>query len=277
MPATPFASQGPHSAESSSIPGNSRLAPVTNPSPRPVLALRRGARAPGARPVHSKHPRLGSWLNRNRRLVVALLLCVAAGIVVHQLTPASEQRVTVLAAARDLPAGSTLADSDLSPLEVLPGGAPAGALTSGVGYRGKQLASPLQKGQVPTDAQFLGPGLLTGAAPATAAVPLRMADPASIQLVSPGQLVNVVLTAADGFEGPGKKSELLAAAVPVLWTSEHGGKASQWLGTNESDGLVVVAANPQQAEILAGASTRGKLFFVLVNPAGTRQTETPRG
>jgi len=29
---------------------------------------------------------------------------------------------------------------------------------------------------------------------------------------------------------------------------------------------VVVAADPQQAEKLAGASTQGKLFFVLVSP-----------
>jgi len=34
----------------------------------------------------------------------------------------------------------------------------------------------------------------------------------------------------------------------------------------DSDGLVVVAADPQQAEKLAGASTQGKLFFVLVSP-----------
>nr|WP_284980836.1 Flp pilus assembly protein CpaB [Arthrobacter sp. efr-133-TYG-118] len=231
----------------------------------------------GAPAGQSRHRSFGNWLNRNRRLAVALLLCVAVGIIVHQLTPASEQRATVLAAARDLPAGSTLTDSDLKPLEVLPDGVPAGALTSGAGYGGKQLASPLQRGQIPTDAQLLGPGLLTGTAPSTAAVPLRMADPASIQLISPGQLVNVVLTAADGLDGPGKKSELLAAAVPVLWTSAQGGTASQWLGTNEADGLVVVAATPQQAEILAGASTRGKLFFVLVNPSDKRQIQTPAG
>jgi len=30
--------------------------------------------------------------------------------------------------------------------------------------------------------------------------------------------------------------------------------------------LMVVAADPPQAEKLAGASTQGKLFFVLVNP-----------
>lgn len=278
MPATPFLPQGPRPSGSSSIPVNSHPAPVATARPRSILLPPFGsARHPGAPPRQSKHHRFGNWLNRNRRLVVALLLCLSAGIAVHQLTPASEQRVTVLAAARDLPAGSSLADSDLKPVEVLPGGAPAGVLTSSTGYRGKQLAGPLQRGQIPTDAQLLGPGLLTGAAPATAAVPLRMADPASIQLVSPGQLVNVVLTAADGLEGAGKKSELLAAAVPILWTSAQGGKAGQWLDTKESDGLVVVAANPQQAEILAGASTRGKLFFVLVNPAGNPPLEASAG
>lgn len=275
MPATPNASQGPGSvslgfgpARPSWIPRSRLLAPIAAPRTRRLQAFPSKAGGHMGLPKRQfKHRPFASWLNRNRRLVVALLLCVAVGVAVHQLTPASEQRAIVLAAARDLPAGSSLTDSDLKPLEVLPHGVPAGALTPGIAHRGKQLASPLQKGQIPTDAQFLGPGLLTGTAPATAAVPLRMADPASIQLISPGQLVNVVLTAADGFEGHGRKSELLAAAVPVLWTSAQGGKASQWLGTNEADGLVVVAANPQQAEILAGASTRGKLFFVLVSPS----------
>ncbi|MFH5878306.1 SAF domain-containing protein [Arthrobacter sp. NA-172] len=219
MPATPRVPQGVHPARPPSIPGTRNLPPVTKPRRRNGLAPlgRFGpAWSIGAPPTRSSHHRLGSWLNRHRRLVVALLLCVAAGIAVHQLTPASEKRVTVLAAARDLPAGSSLADADLKPFEVLPDGAPAGALTSSTGYQGKQLASPLRKGQIPTDAQLLGPGLLTGAAPGTAAVPLRMADPSSIQLVSPGQLVNVVLTAADGLEATGRKSEVAGCSRPRL-------------------------------------------------------------
>ncbi|HSO89738.1 MAG TPA: flagellar biosynthesis protein FlgA, partial [Arthrobacter sp.] len=62
-------------------------------------------------------------------------------------------------------------------------------------------------------------------------------------------------------------SEVLAAAVPVLWTSEHGSGAGQWLATGETDGLLVVAADAEQAGRLAGASTQGKLFFVLVAAA----------
>ncbi|MBT8158949.1 MULTISPECIES: RcpC/CpaB family pilus assembly protein [Arthrobacter] len=252
MPAITFA----HGARSAAA------APVRN-NRSPLIGRQPSTRNAGPYPRSLRGRRPGLWLNRNRRLVAALLLCVAAGITVHQLTPASEARVRVLSAARDLPAGANISETDFTLLAVIPDGAPAGALTTGAEVRGKQLASPLRKGQIPTNAQLVGPGLLTGTAPATAAVPLRMADPASIQLVSPGQLVNIVLTAGDG---PGRKSEVLAASVPVLWTSAQGGKASQWLGTNDSDGLVVVAANPQQSESLAGASTRGKLFFVLVSP-----------
>ena len=207
----------------------------------------------------------GGWLSRNRRLAVALLLCAAAAITVHQLTPAPVHTVTALAAARDLPAGSAMGASDLAHVQVPPDMMAAGFLDEESELAGKQLAAPLRKGQLLTDAQLLGPGLLAGTPPGSAAVPLRMADPSSIQLVSPGQLVNVVLTAANGFDQQAP-SEVLAASVPVLWTSGKGGQSGQWLGTAETDGLIVVAASAEQAARLAGASTQGKLFFVLVGP-----------
>lgn len=150
-------------------------------------------------------------------------------------------------------------------MQVPPGLMPAGSLRLNAEAEGRQLAAPLRKGQLITDAQLLGPGLLAGTPPGSAAVPLRMADPSSIQLVSPGQLVNVVLTGATSYDQQAP-SEVLATAVPVLWTSGQGGKTGEWLGTGETDGLIVVAADPGQAARLAGASMQGKLFFVLVGP-----------
>lgn len=201
------------------------------------------------------------WLRRRRRLAVALLLCLACGIAVHQLTPAEEPRTHALAAARDLPAGTRLAAGDLKRVAVPADSTPRGMFTDPESIIGKQLASPLRQGQVPTEAQMLGPGLLVGTAPGTAAVPLRLADPSSIQLLAAGQIINVVQTQADA----GAQGEVLAAAVPVLWTSAKGGSAGQWLGTGDSEGLIVVAADSEQARKLAGSSTQGKLFFVLVN------------
>ncbi|MFP3459237.1 Flp pilus assembly protein CpaB [Arthrobacter globiformis] len=233
-------------------------------APRPAVRRPRRNALPGpaARP-RPRGRRFAGWLNRNRRLAVALLLCAAAGIAVHQLTPAPAQTVNALAAARDLPAGANLNGSDVRTVRVPPAMVPEGTFADGTGLAGKQLAAPLRQGQLLTDAQLVGPGLLTGAPPGSAAVPLRMADPSSIQLVSPGQLVNVVLTSGNGYE-QASASKVLAKSVPVLWTSGQEGKGGQWLAAGDSDGLLVVAATPAQASALAGASTQGKLFFVLV-------------
>lgn len=185
---------------------------------------------------------------------------------VQQLAPAPADTVIAFAAAVDLPAGRILEPGDISGISVPPGLVPSGSPDSKTAFEGKQLAAPLRRGQLLTDAQVLGPGLLAGSPAGTAAVPLRLSDPASIQLVSPGQLVNVVLTGGDGL-GQTAESQILAEAVPVLWTSGHGGKAGPWLATADTDGLIVVAARADQARRLAGASTRGKLFFVLVAAA----------
>jgi pilus assembly protein CpaB len=243
------------------------LATLFRPSRRSTQPSRRGRQRLPARPAGRGGHRLASWLSRNRRLAIALLLCVAAALTVHQLTPPPADTATALAAARDLPAGAALAAADLVPVRLPPHMVNDGSITNAGEATGMQLASPLRQGQLLTDAQRLGPGLLTGSPPGSAAVPLRMADPSSIQLVSPGQLVNVVLTGANGYDQD-TPSQVLAASVPVLWTSGQGGKTGQWLGTAETDGLIVVAAAPEQAARLAGASTQGKLFFVLVGPAG---------
>ena len=224
-----------------------------------------GSRGAGRNPNRHPPARFAGWLGRNRRLALALLLCAAAAITVHQLTPAPVYTVTALAAARDIPAGAAMSPADLASVQVPPGMMASGFLKESGEAAGKQLAAPLRKGQLLTDAQLLGPGLLAGTPPGSAAVPLRMADPSSIQLVSPGQLVNVVLTSANGFDQQ-DPPEVLASGVPVLWTSSQGGQGEQWLGTAETDGLIVVAATADQAARLAGASTQGKLFFVLVGP-----------
>lgn len=240
----------------------------------PILPRRgrTGLRYPANTSVVGRSPRkrspaarLAAWLNRNRRLAAALLLSAAAAITVQQLTPAPLITTTALAAARDLPAGTALTEADVAPVQVPPGMVASGFLQDDAAAKGKQLAAPMRKGQLLSDAQLVGPGLLAGTPPGSAAVPLRMADASSIQLVSPGQLVNVVLTSANGFDQKGP-SEVLASAVPVLWTSNKGGQSGQWLGTAETDGLIVVAATAEQSERLAGASTQGRLFFVLVSP-----------
>src|SRR5918996_1048874 len=94
-------------------------APVTRVQTSPPIPGLSGAGLSRIRGKPSKPRRsLVNWLNRNRRLAVALLLCAAAGMAVQQLTPAPALTQPVFAAARDLPAGKILADADVTEVRV---------------------------------------------------------------------------------------------------------------------------------------------------------------
>ncbi len=222
---------------------------------------------PGAPLGRPRRSRWRGWLVRNRRLSAALLLCVAAGLAVQQLTPEPAASVPVAAAVLDLPAGKVLAAEDIRVVAAPAALVPDGNFKDASALLGQQLAVAVRKGQLVTDTHLLGPGLLVGTTPGSAAVPLRMADASSVRFLSPGQLVNIIQTRGNGLGEPAE-SRVLASAVPVLWTSGNGGAAENWLGSADgTDGLVVIAAAGDQARVLAGASMQGSLFFVLVGAA----------
>ena len=182
----------------------------------------------------------------------------------YQLTPPSAATSTAVVAVVDLPAGATVQPGQLRLARMPPDAVPEGAATTIDSVSGQRLTGPMRRGEVFTDAALVGPGILTGAAPGTVAVPLRVADPGSLQLVRTGQAVDIVVSAESARDGP--HSATLAQSVTVLWTGSAGGSAGSWLGTaKDSDGLLVVAAGPREAQELASASTRGKVFFVLVD------------
>lgn len=198
--------------------------------------------------------------------MAAILLCAASAIAVQQLTPASPVTSKVLVAAHDLPAGHTLAVADLVAAGVSPEMVPDGSLTNieaPQAWAGRQVSGPVRRGEVLTDAALVGEELLIGAPPGSQAVPLRLTDPATVQLLRQGQLVNVVLSASTGPDGPAS-NEVLARSVPVLWTPALATSGNGLMPGPEAEGLVVVAATPDQAVHLAGASARGKIFLVMV-------------
>jgi pilus assembly protein CpaB len=215
-------------------------------------------------PPPSLLQRLRRLIMRRRRLLAALLFCAAAALAVEQLTPSPLAMATVMVASRDLPAGATLATADVSPQKLPQSAVPTAAFSSASGTSGHQLAAPLRKGQVLTDASLVGTGMLVGAPPGSQAVPVRLADPATVQLVSPGQLVTVVLSTGNGLE-QSISNEVLASSVPVLWKPVKAA-STDLLPAKDTDGLVVLAAGREDAIKLAGASARGKVFLILVNP-----------
>lgn len=204
-------------------------------------------------------------VRRRRRFFAAVLFCAAIAIAVNQLAPGSQASQAVLSAARDLPSGTRLSAADLRLVRVPTSLLPDAALARLDDATGQQLAGALRKGQLLTDASLVGQSLLAGAPPGSSAVPLRLADPATAQLVSPGQLVTVVGTSDDGTGRTGAGT-VLATAVPVLWAQRKSEATSNWAAAKDAEGLVVIAATAEQATALAGAVGRTRLSLVLVSP-----------
>ncbi|MBG0826343.1 flagellar biosynthesis protein FlgA [Planomonospora sp. ID67723] len=187
-------------------------------------------------------------------MLAAVLASLATACAVIGSRPDGGASVTVLAAARDLP-GGVLAAADVRPVALRPGTAPDGALGPGTPVAGRVLTGPVRRGEPLTDVRLLGPGLLAAHRPGTVAAPVRVADPESARLLSPGDVVNV-LAAQDGWDGSAP-ARTVAEGVPVLAlpAGESGGGA-----------LIVLATTPEQAADLASAQAGGKLSITISTP-----------
>ncbi|MFB0833869.1 Flp pilus assembly protein CpaB [Arthrobacter halodurans] len=206
-----------------------------------------------------------SWRELQARYRRPLAACFAALSVAAGLAVVAPDHVPtrpVVVAARDLPAGSVLDAGSLAVRELATAAIPPDVHARADDVAGSQLAVPLAAGSPVPSASLVGPGLLTGTAPGTVAVPLHPSDPETVGLLSPGQLVDVVLSEGNGFERP-VASSVLARAVPVLWVPA-GADATAWPSAERPAGMVVVAATRRQAALLAGAASRGQIFLLLV-------------
>lgn len=198
-----------------------------------------------------------------RRPLAAVLAALAVAVSLSALAPEHTETVPVVVAARDLPSGSVLDDSSLRIARLASGAVPPDVFGSIEAAAGQQLALPAAAGSPVGSAMLVGPGLLTGTAPGTVAVPVRPSDTEAIGLLAPGQLVDVVLTEGNGYERA-VDSTVIASRVPVLWVPT--GSSGSWLEAGDAAGMVVVAASGADSAALAGAAARGKIFLVLVGP-----------
>jgi len=197
-----------------------------------------------------------------RRPLAACLAAVSVACALSALAPEHVPTRTVVVAARDLPAGHAIAASDLA-LRVLASAALPPDVAGDAGeVVGARLSVPLRSGSPVAPASLVGPGLLTGSPPGTVAVPVRPSDAETVSLLSPGQLVDVVLSTGNGYEQP-VESAVIASALPVLWTGDTAPDGG-WLGGESPAGMVVLAASAAESAVLAGAASRGRIFLVLV-------------
>lgn len=271
---------------------SARSTPTDQVYPGPAWQWNNWSNHPAQSSLFQKLIRAG---RRRKRLLAALLLCLAAALTVQQLSPPAAATEQVLLSVRDLPAGHTLSLHDVKTAAVaadmVPDGAfslepsrlgdtaspqRAAATNAEPGWVGRQLSGPLRRGEVLTDASLLGDELLIGSPPGTQAVPVRVSDPATLSLLSQGQLVTVVLSRSETLDGP-MHNEVLAESVPVLWTPELAPSGGGMLPAQNVEGMVVVAASAAQALQLAGAISHGKVFLILVPQTASKQSSAVPG
>lgn len=163
--------------------------------------------------------------------------------------PAGASRL-VAVATHDLAAGTTLTGSDVRmenrSAAMLPDGT---EVTERV--VGATLAGPARRGEVLTDARVLGSrlaGLTAG--PDARLVPLRLADNAVLDMIRPGDVVDVLGAAAGATSGPDIHPRLVAANAVVVLVSPNA-DLSRGPG---SDRVVLVALPAAAATALAGAT-----------------------
>lgn len=177
-----------------------------------------------------------------RRPLAALLVALAVLIGLRTTVGPGPPTVEVPVAARDLAAGALVTSQDVSltrwPADLAPDG-----LTSTV--TGRVLAAPLRRGEAITDLRFIG-SELAGAHPELTVMPLRLPDPAVVELLRVGDRVD--LSAVDPETG---ESEELANEVLVLAIPPAGNADSSLTGR-----LIVAGITPDRATYVAAATLR---------------------
>lgn len=187
---------------------------------------------------------------RRRRLLAAVLAAVAVAAGLHSVAAPPPATVSVLVAARDLPAGTALGSADLVAAEFAPGSVPDDLVAE---PHGRTLAAPLRRGEPVTDVRLVGPQLTEGLADLTA-TPVRLPDAGMVDLLRVGDRVDLV--AADP---RGTGAETVARDVPVLAipAEDAGGPGAAGLPGR----LVVVGVDPGDVDSLAAAAVGSFVTF----------------
>ena len=182
-----------------------------------------------------------------RRLLAALAAGVAVFAAVSGAATPPPPTVPVWTAARDLPAGTTLATDDLRRIGFTPGSVPAHAIRSPQTVLGRTLTGPVGRGQPVSPLDVVRPGMARHY-PGRVAVPVRITDPAVAGLLRVGDRISLV---AANPADPRAGGETLAtdAAVAALPAPTTGDSAGGLPGR-----LVVVAVAPAEADAVATAS-----------------------
>lgn len=210
--------------------------------------------------------RILAW--RVRPALLALGLVLACALAARAAAPPPAPTVPVVVAARDLTAGAVLTADDLRTVRLPRPAVPAAAAPRADGLVGEELAVDVPRGLVVVPAHLARSRFATPAPDGTVAVPVHLADPAVAGLLRPGDRVDLVAGALDGWPGEDGPTVLAAAALVLEVLTEEAGNGDGLglLGGGvsiDADPLVVVAVPPEDGRRIAAAEG-GSLGALLV-------------
>jgi Flp pilus assembly protein CpaB len=205
-------------------------------NPSPLTRLWHGLRPDWTRTIAARRAAAGA-------------LVVLAAIAALRPDP-SAGRADVVVAARDLKPGVELAADDFTVETRSATTIPDGARTDPATVVGATLAGPTRRGEVLTDVRLLGSRLAEASVgPDARVVPLHVADPALLDLVRPGDVVDVLAVESQGVgEHDALRPRVVARGAIVVLAS------ATTKAPGGGDGVVLVALPAQEAIDAAGAS-----------------------
>jgi Flp pilus assembly protein CpaB len=197
--------------------------------------------------------RISQWLRPDWSRTVLARRIAAGGLVMlagaAALRPDPDgDRAHVVVAARDLSPGNALTADDLRLETRLIPTVPDGSQSDVGEVVGSTLAGPARRGEVLTDVRLLGRRLAESAAgPDARIVPVHPADSALIDLVRPGDVVDVVVAASENSSQA--NPHVVATDAIVVSVS-----AKQKAQSATNDRVVLVALPATLANAVAGAA-----------------------
>jgi Flp pilus assembly protein CpaB len=178
------------------------------------------------------------------RRVAAGALVVLAAVAALRSDPHGDQ-ADIVVAARDLSPGIELTAEDVRLEKRLAATIPDGSQSTVGKVVGSTLAGPARRGEVLTDVRLLGPRLAQSAAgPDARIVPLHLADTALLDLVRPGDVVDVLAAADDEID----PRVVATDAVVVLVSQKQKGPGAA------GERVLLVALPAHAANDVAGAT-----------------------
>ncbi len=178
------------------------------------------------------------------RRAAAGALVVLAAVAALRSDPHGDQ-TDIVVAARDLSPGIELTTEDVRLEKRSTATVPDGSQSTVDKVVGSTLAGPARRGEALTDVRLLGPRLARSAAgPDARIVPLHLADTALLDLVRPGDVVDVLAAADDDTEPRVVATE----AVVVLVSEKQKGAGAG------GERVLLVALPAHAANDVAGAT-----------------------